>query len=70
MGYALSTSPNAQLAKEALDLAIKRQQPNTNKLMFHSDQSVKYAASDFRRRLRELRKKKQPNLGLQKPLDL
>jgi len=41
------TSPNAQLAKDALDKAIKRNQPDTNLLMFHSDQRVQYSAKEF-----------------------
>jgi|GEM_PF-5182256 len=35
IGYALSQSPNAQLAKDALDDAIKKQRPVTSKLLFH-----------------------------------
>jgi putative transposase len=52
--YSLSTAPHARLAKDALDNAIKRQQPNTEKLMFHSDQGVLYSAKEFRNRLSEL----------------
>ncbi|KMT65370.1 IS3 family transposase [Catenovulum maritimum] len=51
VGYALSTSPDAKLAKAALDNAIQRHQPNTRKLLFHSDQGVQYSASEFRDRL-------------------
>jgi len=51
VGYAMSQSPNARLAKEALMNAIKRQQPNTNLLMFHSDQGVQYSAFEFRNEL-------------------
>ena len=40
VGYALSTSQDAALKKTALDDAIQRQQPNTAKLIFHSDQGV------------------------------
>jgi len=54
VGYSLSTTPNARLAKDALDNAIKHQQPNTYKLMFHSDQGVQYSAKEFRNRLSEL----------------
>jgi transposase InsO family protein len=54
VGYSLSTTPNARLAKDAIDNAIKRQQPNTGKLMFHSDQGVQYSAKEFRNRLSEL----------------
>ncbi len=48
VGYAMSQSPNAQLAKDAIMNAIKREQPNTNLLMFHSDQGVQYSAIEFR----------------------
>lgn len=48
VGYAISQSPNAQLAKDALMNAIKREKPNTNLLMFHSDQGVQYSAFEFR----------------------
>ncbi|MFT5548307.1 MAG: putative transposase [Candidatus Azotimanducaceae bacterium] len=54
VGYALSQSPNAQLAKAALMNAIKRQQPTTNLLMFHSDQGVQYTAFEFRDALTKL----------------
>lgn len=54
VGYALSTTPNARLAKDTLDNAIKRQQPNTENLMFHSDQGVQYSAKEFRNRLSDL----------------
>ena len=54
VGYALSQSPNAQLAIEALNQAIKRQQPDTSCLLFHSDQGVQYSAFSFRDRLSEL----------------
>jgi len=48
VGYALSQSPDAQLAKQALINAIKMHKPNTHKLMFHSDQGVQYAANLFK----------------------
>jgi len=54
VGYALSQSPNAQLAVEALNNAIKRKQPNTQGLLFHSDQGIQYSASLFRNRLSSL----------------
>jgi transposase InsO family protein len=47
VGWALSKQPNAQLAKDALSNAVARHQPNTNKLMFHSDQGVQYCANVF-----------------------
>ena len=47
VGWALSQSPNAQLAKDALTHAIKMQNPDTSQLMFHSDQGVQYSAHLF-----------------------
>ncbi|CAK7068363.1 MAG: hypothetical protein MEPRV_02543 [Providencia sp.] len=37
IGYILSTKPDSELAKEALDNSIERQLPDTTSLMFHSD---------------------------------
>ena len=54
VGYALSKSPNAELAKAALNNAIKRQQPVLNQLLFHSDQGCQYSAATFRERLSQL----------------
>lgn len=48
VGYALSQTPDSQLAKQALINAIKMQKPNTHELMFHSDQGVQYAANLFK----------------------
>jgi len=47
VGFALSKSPNAQLAKDALNHAISKQHPDTTKLLFHSDQGVQYSAKLF-----------------------
>jgi putative transposase len=47
VGWAMSKSPNAELAKAALSHAIRRQLPDTEKLMFHSDQGVQYSAKLF-----------------------
>jgi transposase InsO family protein len=47
VGWAMSKSPNAALAKAALSHAIRRQQPDTTQLMFHSDQGVQYSAKLF-----------------------
>jgi putative transposase len=55
VGWAMSTSPNAELAKAALSHAIRRQQPDTAKLMFHSDQGVQYSAKLFIHYLRLLK---------------
>ena len=43
----MSKYPNAELAKTALAHAIKKHQPNTRKLLFHSDQGVQYSADLF-----------------------
>ncbi len=51
IGYALSQTPDAQLAKQALINAIKMNRPDTHKLMFHSDQGVQYAAKLFKKTL-------------------
>ena len=51
VGYALSQKPDAQLARQALLNAIKMQQPNTLRLMFHSDQGVQYTADLFKKTL-------------------
>lgn len=47
VGYALSKKPNAQLAKDALSDALRKQNPNTHKLLFHSGQGVQYSAKSF-----------------------
>lgn len=48
VGYALSKTPDAQLAKQALMNAIAFIKPDTQKLMFHSDQGVQYSANLFK----------------------
>ncbi len=47
MGWALSEEPNAELAKSALEQAINKHKPETQQLMFHSDQDVQYSAKLF-----------------------
>ncbi len=47
MGWALSKEPNAELAKTALQQAIRKHRPDTRQLLFHSDQGVQYSASLF-----------------------
>lgn len=54
VGYALSSQPNAALATAALNNAIQRQRPNTQALMFHSDQGCQYSANVFREKLKSL----------------
>lgn len=47
IGHALSITPDAHLAKQALTDAMTRIQPDTRNLMFHSDQGVQYSATVF-----------------------
>jgi len=47
MGWALSEEPNAELAKSALQHAINKHKPDTQHLMFHSDQGIQYSANTF-----------------------
>jgi transposase InsO family protein len=47
VGWSLSKNPNAELSKNALSNAIARHNPDTTKLMFHSDQGVQYSAKKF-----------------------
>lgn len=54
MGWALSESPNAALAKAALQHAIEKHKPATQRLLFHSDQGVQYSANLFVDYLNEL----------------
>ncbi len=51
VGYAMSKTPDAKLAKKALTNAIAKHQPNTKGLMFHSDQGVQYNAKLFKETL-------------------
>jgi putative transposase len=51
VGHALSQTPDAKLANEALLDAGNRQQLNRRKLMFHSDQGVQYSAKIVRDKL-------------------
>lgn len=51
VGYALSRTPDARLVKQALINAIQMKQPNTKKLLFHSDQGVQYCANLFKETL-------------------
>ena len=47
VGWALSKQPNTQLAQDAMDNAINRYNPNTNNLMFHSDQGTQYSSKAY-----------------------
>lgn len=51
VGHALSRTPDAKLANEALLDAMNRQQLNRRKLMFHSDKGVQYSAKIVRDKL-------------------
>jgi len=51
VGYALSQTPDAELAKQALIHAVATHKPLTHKLMFHSDQGVQYTAEAFKETL-------------------
>ncbi|MGK0399817.1 MAG: putative transposase [Gammaproteobacteria bacterium] len=51
VGYALSQTPDAQLARQALIQAVKIQQSKTSQLMFHSDQGAQYSANLFKQTL-------------------
>lgn len=51
VGYSLSQTPDAELAKHAFIHAISMQQPDTTGLMFHSDQGVQYTANQFKHTL-------------------
>lgn len=51
VGYALSKTADAQLAKQALINAITMHRPSTKGLMFHSDQGVQYCAKLFQQTL-------------------
>ena len=55
VGKAISKHPNAELALDALNKAIKLKQPDTSQLLFHSDQGVQYSSSVFRKRLKQLK---------------
>ncbi len=47
VGWAKSQQPNAELVLDALKQAIKKQQPDTTQLLYHSDQGVQYSANCF-----------------------
>lgn len=56
VGWAMSTSPDAQLAVDALDMAYE-QRGRPQGVMFHSDQGCQYASRLFRQRLWRYRMK-------------
>jgi len=51
VGYALSQTPDAQLARQAFIQAVKTQPQKMSELMFHSDQGVQYGAELFKKTL-------------------
>jgi len=56
VGWSLSTSPDAELAVKALDMAYQ-QRGNPQGVMFHSDQGCQYTSRLFRQRLWRYRMK-------------
>lgn len=55
VGWALSKSPDAQLAKDALNQALRKHKPDSSQLLFHSDQGVQYSANLFIEHLNKLK---------------
>jgi putative transposase len=55
VGWAVSQSPDAKLAKAALDDANIKHRPHLGNLMFHSDQGVQYSANLFTSHLTQLK---------------
>lgn len=47
VGWALSKKPDTSLAKAAIEDAINRKNPNTTKLLIHSDQGTQYTSNMF-----------------------
>lgn len=56
VGWAMSTSPNAELAVKALEMAYE-QRGRPEGILFHSDQGCQYASRVFRQRLWRYRMK-------------
>jgi transposase InsO family protein len=54
VAYKLGTSPTTKLVKNTLNQAITRYKPNTNNLLFHSDQGVQYTSKEFTNHLQLL----------------
>jgi putative transposase len=55
IGWALATHLRAELALEALEMAIRLRNPAPYSLIHHSDQGVQYACLDYADRLKERR---------------
>lgn len=53
VGYAFSSRIDTQLTLAALDMAVRREKPDSG-LIFHSDRGVQYAAAAYRERLAQL----------------
>jgi putative transposase len=51
VGWALATHLRAELAIEALDMAIAARKPTPGSLIHHSDRGVQYACGDYAARL-------------------
>jgi putative transposase len=52
VGWALATHLRAELAIEALDMAIAARRPASGSLIHHSDRGVQYACGDYSARLK------------------
>lgn len=50
VGWSMASHMRAELAIDALDMAVKHRNPPKN-LLFHSDRGVQYASKDFRKKL-------------------
>ena len=53
VGYAFSNRIDTQLTLAALNMAVRRERPESG-LIFHSDRGIQYAAEAFQRRLSAL----------------
>jgi transposase InsO family protein len=53
IGWALATHLRAELAIEALDMAITARRPVPGSLIHHSDRGIQYACGDYTARLKE-----------------
>jgi len=51
VGWAMASHMRAELAIDALDMAVKHRSPSRG-LMFHSDRGVQYASKEFRKKLK------------------
>ena len=61
VGWKVSSSPNAQIALDALEQALAARNPDPDKLIHHSDRGVQYLAIKYSERLKEA--KIDPSVG-------